>query len=158
MLQLAFLVGFFLATYAVTGLLRNASKSLRGRITLAVFFVLSGISHFLITEKMAQMLPPSVPMRMEIIYATGVLEILGGIGLLLPKIRRIAAWALAAFLIGVLPANIYSAFAHVDFGGHASGPVYLLLRIPFQIFLIAWTYYFGIKLTDTHSQHTMVPA
>lgn len=92
------------------------------------------------------MLPTSVPARLQIIYITGILEILGAIGLLIPSLRKYAAWAFILFLIGVLPANIYSALHRVDFGGHASGPVYLLLRIPFQIFVIAWIYYFAIRL------------
>jgi uncharacterized membrane protein len=44
-------------------------------------------------------------------------------------------------LLGLLPANIYSAFHRVDFGGHGAGPAYLLVRVPFQIFAIWWTYF-----------------
>jgi uncharacterized membrane protein len=150
--MILFLIGFFLATYAITGLWRNLSKSMRGRITLTVFFLFTGLSHFLMTEKMAQMLPPSVPMRTTIIYVTGVLEILGAIGLLINPLQKITAWALIVFLIGVLPANIYAAIAHVNFGGHEYGPAYLLIRVPFQIFLILWCYYFGIKQTGQKRQ------
>jgi uncharacterized membrane protein len=146
--MIVFLVVLVLGTYAITGFREGLSKSLRGRIALTILFLFSGISHFLVPEKMAQMLPDSVPMRIEIIYVTGILEILGGIGLLVRPVQRLAAWALIAFLIGVLPANIYSAFAHVDFGGHGNGPLYLLVRVPFQLFLIGWCYYFGIKLSS----------
>ena len=95
------------------------------------------------------MLPSFVPARTGIIYVTGILEILGAIGLLIPVFRKYAAWCLILFLIAVLPANIYSAMERIDFGGHGSGPVYLLLRIPFQIFVIAWIYYFGIRLDQS---------
>jgi uncharacterized membrane protein len=44
-------------------------------------------------------------------------------------------------LLGLLPANIYSAFNQVDFGGHAAGPIYLLVRVPFQLFVIWWIYW-----------------
>ena len=98
------------------------------------------------------MLPASIPMRTEILYITGILEVLGAIGILIPSLSKKASVALIAFLIAVLPANIYSAFANVDFGGHEMGPIYLLLRIPFQIFLIAWIYYFGIKRADAGQQ------
>jgi uncharacterized membrane protein len=145
MLQLAFLLGLILITYALTGFWRGASKSFRGRISAAVFFLFTGIGHFFKTAEMEQMLPSFVPLRTEIIYVTGVLEILGAIGLLVAPFQRIAAWALILFLIGVLPANIYSAFSHVDFGGHQLGPIYLLMRIPFQLFVIGWIYYFGIR-------------
>jgi uncharacterized membrane protein len=44
-------------------------------------------------------------------------------------------------LIGILPSNIYAAINRVDFGGHGVGPAYLLVRIPFQLFVIWWTYF-----------------
>ena len=144
-MQLLFLLAIILVTYALSGLIRGASRSFRGRLALTLFFLFTGLGHFIKTAEMAQMLPPFVPQRTAIIYATGILEILGAIGLLIPSLKRITSWALILFLIAVLPANIYSALHHVDFGGHASGPLYLLLRIPFQIFVIAWIYYFGIK-------------
>lgn len=53
---------------------------------------------------------------------------------------KLTGACLVAMLVAVLPSNIYSAFAHVPFGGHDAGPVYLLVRIPFQILLIGWVY------------------
>src|SRR5687768_11520556 len=133
-MQLLFLLVLILATYALAGLKRDVSRSFRGRLAMTVFFLFTGLGHFFKTEEMAQMLPPFVPERIAIIYVTGVLEILGGIALLIPSLTKYAAWALIIFLIGVLPANVYSALYHVEFGGHASGPLYLILRIPFQLF------------------------
>ena len=48
---------------------------------------------------------------------------------------------MSAMLLAVLPANIYSAIHRIDFGGHGSGPAYLLVRVPFQLFVIGWTYF-----------------
>jgi uncharacterized membrane protein len=90
---------------------------------------------------MSEMLPPSVPYRVELIYLTGVFELLGAIGVWIPKLTKLAGVCLILLLIGVLPANIYSALARVEFGGHSSGPAYLLLRIPFQVLAIVWTYF-----------------
>jgi uncharacterized membrane protein len=145
MLQLLMLLLILVGIYAVLTIFRIGTPNLRGRISLALFFIFTGIGHFFLTEKMIQMLPASIPMRKEIIYITGVLEILGALGLLIPKFTRPAAIALILFLIGVLPANIYSAFQNLEFGGHQLGPVYLLARVPFQLFVIIWTYYFGIR-------------
>ena len=89
------------------------------------------------------MLPTWVPYKTPIIYATGLLEFLGAVAILIPVYARVAAWALALFLTLILPANIYAAFKRVDFGGHSMGPVYLLLRIPFQLFLIGWICWFS---------------
>ena len=90
---------------------------------------------------MAAMLPPAIPYRMELIYVTGLLELLGAIGLWLPGLMRLTGVCLILMLVGILPANIYSAINHVEFGGHGSGPAYLLIRVPFQLFLIGWTYF-----------------
>lgn len=89
---------------------------------------------------MAAMLPPWAPYRVELIYVTGVLELLGAIAVWIPSLMKLAGFCLILMLICILPANIYSAFERVDFGGHAAGPIYLLLRIPFQLFAIWWTY------------------
>lgn len=149
--QLFLLLAILVGTYAGLTLLHRAvhsvqlSQSLRGRLSLAAFFLFTGASHFVMPEEMASMLPASVPMRVGIIYVTGVLEILGAIGLLIPRLQRLASLALILFLIGVLPANIYAAMNYVDFGAHAEGPIYLLVRIPFQAFVIGWAYYFGLR-------------
>ena len=151
MLQLLMLLLIVVGTYGGLTWLNAASqrvhlsKSLRGRLSLAFLFIFTGMSHFFMPAEMAQMLPPIMPFRVEIIYVTGVLEILGAIGLLIPRLAQLASLALIVFLMGVLPANIYSAITYVDFGAHNLGPVYLLVRVPFQVFLIWWAYYFGIR-------------
>ena len=153
MVQLLVLLLIVVGTYGVLTLLHmissvHLSPSLRGRISLTIFFLFTGASHFLMPEEMAQMLPSFVPLRVEIVYVTGVLEILGAIGLLIPGLQRLTSIVLIIFLFGVLPANIYAAATFVEFGAHAYGPVYLLARIPFQLFLIWWVYYFGIRLAS----------
>lgn len=127
-------------------------KALRGRISLSLFFIFAGVSHFIVTQEMTQMLPAFIPLRTEIIYLTGISEILGGIGLLSSRWARLSSILLILFLIGVLPANIYAAMASIEFGGHAFGASYLLIRVPFQLFLIAWAYYFGIKLSPQQTR------
>ena len=87
------------------------------------------------------MLPPSVPYRIEVIYITGLLEFLGAVGIWIPRLMRLTGFLLILMLLGLLPANIYSAFNRVDFGGHGTGPIYLFLRVPFQLFVIWWIYF-----------------
>ena len=113
----------------------------RARVGLSLLFVFTAAGHFLRTEEMAAMLPPAVPYRIELIYATGVLELLGAVGVWIPGLTRLTGLLLILMLIGLLPANIYSAINRVDFGGHGAGPAYLLVRIPFQLFVIWWTYF-----------------
>ena len=113
----------------------------RARVGLSLFFIFTAIGHFIRTEQMAEMLPSAVPYRSELICFTGMLEMLGAVGVWIPRLTRLTGLLLILMLIGILPSNIYSAINRVDFGGHGAGPAYLLVRIPFQLFVIWWTYF-----------------
>ena len=63
----------------------------------------------------------------------------------LPATRHLAGFAAIAILVLFFPANVYAAFAQVEMGGHAWGPVYLLIRAPLQALLIAWTWWFAVR-------------
>jgi uncharacterized membrane protein len=93
------------------------------RSIVAVIFVGMGINHFRprSARGMARMIPPSMLREgilkpINLVYFAGVCEILGGIGILLPGIRLIAAIALTFFLIAVFPANAYAAEHPDEFG------------------------------------------
>ena len=117
-----------------------------GRVGASVMFVFTGVSHFVFPEPMAEMVPPLFPLPIGWVYAAGGAEILGGVGLLVPRTRRIAAWSLAIFLVAVFPANIYAAIHRVGMGGHVHGPGYLWLRAPLQLLFLGWVVYFGLML------------
>jgi uncharacterized membrane protein len=98
---------------------------------------------------MSMMLPDFFPYKIELVYLTGVIEIVVAIGLLVPGVRVAAAWFLIGFFILLLPANIYAAVKHIDyekatFAGNGLG--YLWFRVPLQIFFIIWTYVSAIRL------------
>ncbi len=133
---------------------KRVSLTTKGRAGLSLFLVVTSSGHFLQTAAMAEMLPPVVPFRIELIYLTGVLELLGAVGVWLPHLDRLAGLALMLMMVGLLPANIYSAFNYVPFGGHDLGPVYLLVRVPFQLLLIWWIY----KSTVEQRPVTVQPA
>ena len=145
-MQLLFLLLLLTGPFLVITLLSyrsarfNLRLSTRARIGLTLFFLFTGIGHFIRTEPMAAMLPPSIPYRVELIYLTGVFELLGAVGVWIPKFMKITGVCLILMMLAVLPANIYSALNRVEFGGHEYGPIYLLVRVPFQLFVIAWTY------------------
>lgn len=117
------------------------ASSKRARVGLSLFFVVTALAHFFSTKEMAAMIPSSIPYRIELIYLTGVLELLGAIGVWIPRLERLTGVLLILMLIGVLPANVYSAVNRVEYGGHGAGPAYLLVRVPFQLFVIWWTYF-----------------
>jgi Predicted membrane protein len=122
--------------------------ALSGRIALSAMLVFSAIGHFAFTKGMSLMIPEFIPFKTEIIYLTGVVEILFAIGLFFPNYRVLTAWLIIVFLILVLPTNIYASIKHLDiqkttFDGN--GLNYLWFRIPLQILFIVWTYLSSIK-------------
>jgi uncharacterized membrane protein len=136
--------------YAIARLLSVLTPrqyNLRGAaaIGLALLFIFTGIGHFTQTEPMSQMLPSWVPARVLLVYLTGILELAIAAGFLIPRSRRVTGWAAAIMLILFLPANIYAAINQVPMGGHAWGPVYLLIRAPLQLAILLWIYWFMIK-------------
>jgi uncharacterized membrane protein len=62
-------------------------------------------------------------------------------------LARPTGLALIVFLIAILPSNIYAAIERVPFGGHEAGPAYLWVRVPFQLFVIGWIYWFAVRPT-----------
>jgi uncharacterized membrane protein len=125
-------------------------------IGLGVLFIFTGVGHFIQTEPMAQMLPRWVPEQVLLVYLTGVLEFAIAIGLLVPKTRRFTGWVAAVVLVLFFPVNIYAAINYIPMGGHAWGPVYLLVRAPLQAIILFWVYWFIIKQLNT-ALHTDAP-
>ena len=114
------------------------------RVGLAVMFCFTAAAHFNnMRADMIRMMPPSVPYPELMVTFTGICEILGAIGLLIPRTRRIAAIALILFLIAVLPANIHAARAGVTIGGSAATP--LVPRIALQVLFIALLWWSGVR-------------
>jgi len=135
----------------VLSAIRQRTFDARGAaaIGLGCLFIFTGVGHFIQTEPMVQMLPPWVPERVLLVYLTGVLEFAIAIGLLVPKTRRFTGYAAAAVFVSFFPLNIYAAINHIPMGGHAWGPVYLLLRAPLQAIILFWVYWFVIRQPNT---------
>lgn len=146
-MTLLFLLFLLVAPYLILTLLGQwfpglkMDPSKRARVGLSLFFLVTALAHFTTREGMAKMIPSSVPYPLELIYVTGVLELLGAIGVWIPRLERLTGLLLIVMLIGLLPANIYSAINRVEYGGHDAGPIYLRVRVPFQLFVIWWTYF-----------------
>ena len=103
---------------------------------LAATFIIAGIAHFtFLRHDFAQIVPPIFPNKDSIVLFTGLLEILGGIGLIIPQLSRWAGMALILYLIIVFPANIYGARHHIPVLGRPH--LLVAARLPFQILLIA---------------------
>jgi uncharacterized membrane protein len=141
LLIVSFCVFWMLSKYVIKGYF---TVSLIGRIAMAIMLLFTAISHFYKTDEMVQMMPGFLPAKTELVYFTGVLEILAAIGLLFKRTAKWTSVLLILFFLTVLPANIIGAFRRVALGGMENGPDYLYFRIPLQLLFIGWTYYFGI--------------
>jgi len=110
---------------------------------LAAFFIAAGMNHFRMPNVYVAMIPPWLPWPYALNAFSGICEILGGIGVLLPRLRVAAGWGLIALLVAVFPANL-----HVALMGHMPGfsfsPLTLWLRLPFQGVMIAWVAWVSI--------------
>ena len=107
---------------------------LRG--TLAALFIASGLVHLVRPRVYLPMMPPYFPYPSELILVSGVAEIAGGIGLLLPPTRRVARYGLIALLIAVFPANIQMVVNGFTNGDSPLILTLLLARLPLQPLLI----------------------
>ena len=150
-MQLLFLLLLLVAPFALLNLAggrlgaRRFDAAARARAGLSLFFAFTALGLFVRAEEMAAMLPPSAPYRVGLIYLTGVFELMGAAGVWVTRLRRLAGLCLMVLLLAILPANVYAAINRVEFGGHGGGPAYLLARVPFQLFVIWWTYYATVR-------------
>jgi uncharacterized membrane protein len=112
------------------------------RWLLTLFMVAAGINHFRDPGAYLAMMPSALPWPHALVAVSGVAEVAGGLGLILPSTRRWAAWGLVALLVAIFPANINMAVNHIPLGGRPVSPLFLWLRLPLQLPLIAWAYWY----------------
>ena len=121
---------------------------LSGRIAFAFMLLFTAIGHFVFTNGMSKMIPEIVPNKTFIVYATGILEVLFAIGLLIPKYQKHVAIVIVIFLLLMIPANIKAASNNLNYQTgeqNGYGLNYLWFRIPLQLFFILWVLFFTFK-------------
>jgi uncharacterized membrane protein len=109
-----------------------------GVVCAAIFYVAAGTLHFLKPEPYLRIMPPYIPWHLAMVRISGGFEILGGLGLLVPPVRRAAAWGLVLLLIAVFPANIYMATNPIDASAASIAPILRWGRLPLQLLLVWW--------------------
>jgi uncharacterized membrane protein len=100
------------------------------------FFVFAGVMHFVIPKTYEAIMPPWLPAHRELVYISGVAEMVGGAGLLHERTREPAGRWLIATLVAVFPANLHMALHPEDFPKVSRGALYA--RLPFQLVFIGW--------------------
>jgi uncharacterized membrane protein len=108
------------------------------RLLLAALFLFAGTIHLRNPDVFLPVMPPWIPLHIVCIQISGVFELLGGVGLLIPtrRIQFLAGWGLAFLLVAVFPANLYMAMAHVQIHGFPPQPWMGWARLPLQPLLI----------------------
>ena len=105
---------------------------------LAAFFIIAGVNHFINPDFYLSIMPPAFQLHPAAVYISGFFEVIGGVCVLIPRLRKIAGWGLVALLVAVYPANIYMAITPEAF---PDIPVALLyVRLAFQFLFFYWAF------------------
>ena len=110
------------------------------RRLFGIFFTAAGTLHFARPDFYLAIMPDWLPAHRELVYASGVAEIAGGLGTLHPRTREAASWFSIATLAAVFPANLHMALHPERYKKIPGGPVALYARLPVQALFIAWAY------------------
>jgi len=112
---------------------------------IAALFIGAGLAHFLWPNVFVRVVPPYLSRPLLLVYLSGVAEVLGGIGVLLPSVRPYAGWGLLLLLFAVFPVHIYMVRQP---GTFSKVPLWALYaRLPLQFVLMAWIYWAACRPT-----------
>ncbi len=126
------------------GVKRLSSWRDAGRGALVVMFLFTGFSHFSSMKyDFAAMIHAPLPNGLWVIYLTGLFEIAGAIGLLIPRTRRVAGICLVLLLVGLFSANVNAALNEIPLRGEAATPLWI--RTPMQFLYIGMVWWTSIK-------------
>ena len=113
--------------------------------TIALFYISAGVTHFTNYDFFEALVPPILVFKSEIVYVSGVIEIVLGLLLCFKKTRHKAAWGIILLLIIVFPANLYLYFSDVPREALEISLNQAFIRLPFQIPLLIIAYWHSIE-------------
>ena len=108
-------------------------------IVMSWFYISAGLLHFTNTNWFLQIVPPYLPIKLELVYLSGLFEVILGIMLIVPALRYYAGWGLILLLIAVYPANIY--LAQTNGAAMNTSALVAWGRLPFQFLFIGIAYW-----------------
>ena len=106
---------------------------------MGIFYIIVGIKYFQDPRWFVQIIPPILPYKYELVYISGLFEVLLGVLLMIPNYQRAAAKGLIILLICVYPANIY--LAQTNGAAMGISPLIAWGRLPFQFVFIGLAYW-----------------
>jgi len=117
----------------------QSARGRRSRGLLSAAFVLAGVNHFVQPRPYRAIVPPSLERwKSEVVLVSGIAEIAGGVGVLLPRTRRASGAGLIALLIAVFPANLFMAREPERFPRIPRWALYV--RLPLQPLMMLWAW------------------
>jgi uncharacterized membrane protein len=112
---------------------------MRARYGAAIFWIVAGVMHFVVPRQYQAIVPPRIAQwKREVVVASGVAEIAGGLAVLPDRTRRGARWWLLATLAAVYPANIHMAVNSKDFPNIPAPALWARLPVQFVFGWITW--------------------
>jgi uncharacterized membrane protein len=112
---------------------------------LGVALVLQGINHFVLDAEMARWIPAWLPAPLLLVHLSGIAEIVLGLGLFVPRMRRLVGWGIVALLVAVFPANIEMA-RHPELLPQVP-EILFWIRLPLQLLFVWWVWACAIAVT-----------
>ena len=112
---------------------------------IATIFLVAGVGHFASPTFFERIMPRWVPNAHAAVVWSGIAEILGAIGLLVPATRVAASWGLIALLVVVFPANVQMLIAARESGAPLLNVLVLVARLPLQPLMIWWVWRAGVR-------------
>ncbi|HSM07077.1 MAG TPA: hypothetical protein VK858_20790 [Longimicrobiales bacterium] len=114
-----------------------------GALLFALFMVAAGVGHFVAPEFYLRLMPPWLPWHEELVFLSGVCEVMAGVLVLIPRTRRVGGLFAIAVLLGVFPANVWMA---VDPSVWPEVPTWARwLRLPLQAIPILWAWWVAVR-------------
>lgn len=107
-----------------------------------------GVLHFTNPQPFLDIMPLYLPYHLELVYISGFFEIVGSVGLLVPKTQHAAAWGLIALFIAVYPANIHLALNNPPMDGEIVPAWIRWGRLPVQFVFIYWAWIYTRHESD----------
>lgn len=101
------------------------------------FMILGGAMHFINPEMYNPFIPDFMP-KAVVNYASGLLELILGIGVMIPRSRSAATLGIFLLMLAFLPLHVLDVFKeNPAIGSHHLA----LIRLPLQFVLIAWAWF-----------------
>ena len=115
------------------------------RVFAGPVMALAGLNHFVMPDAYVSIMPGYVPAHLQLVYVSGIIEMLGGLGTLHPRTRRPAGLVLIATLVAIFPANVHMALNASDYPDVPGGTTALVARLPLQVLFIYWVWLAAVR-------------